>query len=90
MILRQARERHHAPRASPIPRRPKKEASLDQFSLPSARDTLVFILRHRFGMDWKGAVCVQRLDDSLGVRLEVQCNSHQLSQFTAFFIDARA
>jgi hypothetical protein len=45
--------------------------------------------------NWKrprGRNCVQRLDDSLGVirKLELLgCNSHQLSHFTAFFIDAR-
>ena len=37
-----------------------------------------------FGMP-KGARCVQRLDDSLTI-----CNSHYLSHFAAFFIDARA
>ena len=31
----------------------------------------------------KGAMCVQRFDDSQF------CNSHYLSQFAAFFIDAR-
>lgn len=33
----------------------------------------------------RSARCVQRFDDSLGV-----CNSHYLSHFAAFFIDARA
>ena len=33
----------------------------------------------------KGAMCVQRFDDSLEF-----CNSHYLSHFAAFFIDARA
>jgi hypothetical protein len=33
----------------------------------------------------KSARCVQRFDDSLKI-----CNSHYLSQFAAFFIDARA
>ena len=33
----------------------------------------------------KGAMCVQRFDDSLKF-----CNSHYLSHFAAFFIDARA
>ena len=32
----------------------------------------------------KGAMCVQRFDDSLEF-----CNSHYLSHFAAFFIDAR-
>jgi hypothetical protein len=32
----------------------------------------------------KGAICVQRFDDSLEF-----CNSHYLSHFAAFFIDAR-
>ena len=36
-----------------------------------------------FGMP-KGAMCVQRFDDSLEF-----CNSHYLSHFAAFFIDAR-
>ena len=33
----------------------------------------------------RSARCVQRFDDSLKI-----CNSHYLSQFAAFFIDARA
>jgi hypothetical protein len=33
----------------------------------------------------RGARCVQRFDDSLKI-----CNSHYLSHFAAFFIDARA
>ena len=33
----------------------------------------------------RGARCVQRYDDSLKI-----CNSHYLSHFAAFFIDARA
>jgi hypothetical protein len=33
----------------------------------------------------RSARCVQRFDDSLEI-----CNSHYLSQFAAFFIDARA
>lgn len=32
-----------------------------------------------------GAICVQRFDDSLEF-----CNSHYVSHFAAFFIDARA
>ena len=33
----------------------------------------------------RSARCVQRFDDSLKI-----CNSHYISQFAAFFIDARA